>query len=396
MHLIATLQVMVTKIFIALVVPVSIFGDGHKIARRFLDLSLPKTPSTWHAAANRVMNCRMRDLFKLIWWMLVGRLRSRASLEAEILALRHQLNVLQRKSGERCLFSNFDRLIFTGLYRIAPHVLAALTIVDPQTVLRWHRAGFRLFWRWKSRSRGGRPQTPLEIRRLIHAMSLANPLWGAPRIHGELLKLGIAIGQTSVAKYMARHRRPPSQGWKTFLRNHADGIASIDLFVVPTLSFRLLYGLLILRHDRRQILWLGVTAHPTAEWLARQLTEACGWNFVPQYLIRDRDRVYGEHFTRRLRAMGIRDRPIAPLSPWQNGHCERLIGSIRRECLDHIVVIGERHLRHLLLSYMHYYNGTRTHLALSKDAPFPRPVHALGRILATPILGGLHHHYVRI
>jgi hypothetical protein len=171
------------------------------------------------------MNCRMRDLIKLIWWMLVGLLRSRASLEAEILALRHQLHVLQRKSGKRCLFSNFDRLIFTGLYRIAPHVLAALTIVDPQTVLRWHRAGFRRFWRWKSRSPGGRPQTPLEIRRLIRAMSLANPLWGAPRIHGELLKLGIFVGQTSVAKYMARHRRPPSQGWKTFLRNHADAIA---------------------------------------------------------------------------------------------------------------------------------------------------------------------------
>jgi hypothetical protein len=338
----------------------------------------------------------MQDLLKLIWWTLVGLLRSRASLEAEMLALRHQLNVLQRKSRKRPLFSNLDRLIFASLYRIAPHVLAALTIVDPQTVLRWHRAGFRLFWRWRSRSRGGRPQTPLEIRRLIRAMSLANPLWGAPRIHGELLKLGIVVGQTSVAKYMARRRRPPSQGWKTFLRNHADAIVSIDLFVVPTISFRLLYGLLILRHDRRQILWLGVTAHPTAAWLARQLTEACGWNFVPQYLIRDRDRAYGEYFTRRLRAMGIRDRPTAPLSPWQNGLCERLIGSIRRECLDHIIVFGERHLRHVLLSYMHYYNGARTHLALSKDAPLPRSVHAVGRIFATPILGGLHHHYVRI
>jgi transposase InsO family protein len=338
----------------------------------------------------------MQDLLKLIWWTLVGLLRSRASLEAEILALRHQLNVLQRKSHKRPLFSNLDRLIFASLYRIAPHVLAALMIVDPQTVLRWHRAGFRLFWRWRSRSRGGRPQTSLEVRRLIRAMSLANPLWGAPRVHGELLKLGVVVGQTSVAKYMARHRRPPSQGWKTFLRNHADGIASIDLFVVPTISFRLLYGLLILRHDRRKILWLGVTAHPTAEWLARQLTEACGWNFVPQYLIRDRDRAYGEYFTRRLRAMGIRDRPTAPHSPWQNGHCERLIGSIRRECLDHIVVFGQRHLRHVLLSYMHYYNGARTHLALSKDAPFPRSVHAVGRILPMPVLGGLHHQYVRI
>ena len=227
-------------------------------------------------------------------------------------------------------------------------------------------------------------------------MSLVNALWGAPRIHGEPLKLGIEIGQTSVAKYMARHRRPPSQGWKTFIRNHAYGIASMDLFVVPTLSFRLLYGLLILRHGRRQILWLGVTAHPSAEWIARQLTEACGWEWNPRYIVRDRDRVYGEIFTRRLRAMGIRDRPTTPRSPWQNGHTERLIGSIRRECLDHVVVFGERHLRHVLLSYMHYYNGARTHLSLNKDAPVPRAVQAIGRILPTPILGGLHHRYVRI
>jgi transposase InsO family protein len=237
---------------------------------------------------------------------------------------------------------------------------------------------------------------PLEFRRLIRDMSLANPLWGAPRIHGELLKLGIDIGQTSVAKYMARCRKPPSQGWKTFLRNHADGIASMDLFVVPTLSFRLLYGFLILCHGRRQILWLGVTAHPTAEWVARQVTEACGWEWTPKYIVRDRDSVYGEIFTRRLRAMGIRDRPTAPRSPWQNGHAERLIGSLRRECLDHAVVFGERHLRHMLLSYLAYYNGARTHLSLNKDAPVPRAVQAAGRIHASPILGGLHHQYVRI
>ena len=212
---------------------------------------------------------------------------------------------------------------------------------------------------------------PLEIRQLIREMSLANPLWGAPRIHGELLKLGIDIGQTSVAKYMARHRRPPSQGWKTFIRNHADGIASMDLFVVPTLSFRLLYGLLILCHGRRQILWLGVTAQPSAEWIARQLTEACGWEQTPKYIVRDRDSAYGEIFTRRLRAMGIRDRPTAPKSPWQNGHTERLIGSLRRECLDHVVVFGERHLRHILLLYMDYYNNARTHLSLNKGCAGP-------------------------
>src|SRR5271154_4838 len=198
-------------------------------------------------------------------------------------------------------------------------------------------------------------------------MSSANPLWGAPRIHGELLKLGIEVSQTTVAKYMARRRGPPSQGWKTFLCNHADEIASIDLFVVPTASFRLLYGLLILQHRRRMLLWLGVTTHPSAEWIARQVTEAYAWAEAPRFIIRDRDAVYGEVFLRRLRAMGIRDRPVAPRSPWQNGHTERVIGSIRRDCLDHVVVFGERHLRHLLGSYQQYYNDARTHLSLDKD-----------------------------
>jgi transposase InsO family protein len=227
-------------------------------------------------------------------------------------------------------------------------------------------------------------------------MSLANPLWGAPRIHGELLKLGIDVGQTSVAKYMARRRGPPSQGWKTFIRNHADGIAAMDLFVVPTISFRLVYGLLILRHDRRRLLWLGATAHPTAECIARQFTEACGWENTPRYILRDRDGIYGAVLVRRLRAMGIRDRPTAARSPWQNGYCERLIGSIRRDCLDHVVVFGERHLRHLLGSYQRYYNDARTHLSLNKDAPALRAVQAVGRIVANPHLGSLHHQYVRI
>jgi transposase InsO family protein len=227
-------------------------------------------------------------------------------------------------------------------------------------------------------------------------MSLANPLWGAPRIHGELLKLGIAVGQTSVAEYMAQRRGPPSQGWRTFMRNHADGIAAMDLFVVPTISFRLLYGLLILRHQRRRLLWLGATAHPTAEWIARQLTEACGWDEAPRYLVRDRDRSYGEVFVRRVRAMGIRDRPISPRSPWQNGYAERLIGSIRRECIDHVIVLGECHLHHLLRCYFHYYNETRTHLSLDKDAPISRGIEAVGRIIGRPVLGGMHHQYVRI
>lgn len=328
--------------------------------------------------------------------MIVDLIRSRAALEAEIWTLRQQINVLRRTALKKFAFSAIDRLIFVGLYRLFPNVCDALAIVKPDTIVRWHRAGFRSYWRWKSRPRGGRPTVPLEIRGLIREMSIANPLWGAPRIHGELLKLGIEIGETSVAKYMARRRRPPSQGWKTFLHNHADGIAAMDLFVVPTISFRLLYGLLIIGHGRRQILWFGVTAHPTAEWIANQLAAACGWEQAPRYLIRDRDRAYGEVFIRRLRSMGIRDRPTSPRSPWQNGYAERLIGSIRRECLDYVVVFGERHLRHVLQSYMNYYNETRTHLSLDKDAPLSRTVERAGRILCRPILGGLHHKYVRI
>jgi transposase InsO family protein len=231
---------------------------------------------------------------------------------------------------------------------------------------------------------------PLEIRHLIREMSLANPLWGAPRIHGELLKLGIAIGQTSVAKYMARRRGPPSQGWRTFLRNHADGIAAMDLFVVPTIS-RLLC-LLILRHVRRRLL-AGTATHPTANDSGSSLRR--GWDEAPRYLIRDRDRSYGEVFVRRVRAIGIRDRPTSPRSPWQNGYAERLIGSIRRECIDHVIVFGD-HLRHLLRSYLNYYNETRTHLSLDKDAPVSRAIQTVGRIFARPVLGGLHHQYVRI
>jgi len=278
------------------------------------------------------------ELLNLLRWILLDLFRSRSSLEGEVIALRHQLNVLRGSAPKRPALKAFARLSFILLYRLAPTVLEAVTIVRPETIVRWHRAGFRTFWRRKSRRGPGRPKLALEIRQLIREISLANPLWGAPRIHGELLKLGIDVGQTCVAKYMARRRRPPSQGWRTFLLNHADGIASIDLFVVPTISFKLLYGLLILRHDRRGILLLGVTTLPTAEWIGRQLSDACGWEPVPDYLIRDRDRVYGEAFTRRIRAMGIRDRPTAPRSPWQNGYAERLIGSIRRECLDHVIV----------------------------------------------------------
>jgi transposase InsO family protein len=262
--------------------------------------------------------------------------------------------------------------------------------------VRWHRAGFRRYWGWKSRRRGGRPQITTELRALIGRMSTENLLWGAPRIHGELLKLGFSVAQSSVAKYMVKRRGPPSQGWGTFLRNHAPDIAPMDFFVVPTISFKLLYGFVIVRLDRRELVWINVTTNPTAEWVARQITEAFPWDGAPRYMIRDRDRIYGAVVTRRLRAMGIRDKPIAPASPWQNGYAERLIGSIRRECVDHIIVLGEEHLRRILKNCAAYYNSVRTHRSLHKDAPMYRPVQRSGAISSQDILGGLHHQYVRI
>src|ERR1700692_1232613 len=326
---------------------------------------------------------------------LTSPFKSKIRLEAENAALRHQLIVLRRKLRGRVKLANSDRWFFIQLYRWFPSILKVLTVIRPETLVRWHRAGFRCYWRWKSRPRGGRPQIETKLRALIRRMSVETPLWGGPRIPGQLLKLGIEGAQSSVAKYMVKRRGPPSQGWRTFLRNHALDIAAMDLFVVPTIGFDLLYAFVIVRLDRRNIVWINVTANPTAEWVARQITESFPWDEAPRYLIRDRDRIYGSVVTRRLRAMGIRDKPTAPASPWQNGFVERLIGSIRRECADHIIVLGEMHLRRVLKSYADYYNSVRTHRSLNKDAPVTRQIQRIGSIKSHAILGGLHHHYAR-
>jgi transposase InsO family protein len=328
--------------------------------------------------------------------VLASPFKSNSRLEVENAALRHQLVILQRKVRGRAHLTNNDRWFFVQMYRWFPSIMKVVTIIEPETLVRWHRAGFRRYWRWKSRSRGGRPQIDLELRTLIRQMSMENLLWGAPRIHGELLKLGFSVAQSTVATYMVKRRGPPSQGWRTFLRNHAPDIAAMDFFVVPTLGFRILYGFVIVRLHRRDLVWINVTTNPTAEWVARQVTEAFPWEGAPRYMIRDRDRIYGTVVTRRLRAMGIRDKPTAPASPWQNGFAERLIGSIRRECLDHIIVLGEEHLRRILKNYVAYYNGIRTHRSLDKDAPISRPVQRTGVISSRAILGGLHHHYARV
>jgi transposase InsO family protein len=338
----------------------------------------------------------MIGLFCFALAVLSSLFKSKLRLEAENAVLRHQLIVLKRRLHGRVRLTNHDRWFLIQLYRWFPSILQVLTIIRPETLVRWHRAGFRRYWRWKSRPRGGRPKIDTELRALIRQMSIDNSLWGAPRIHGELLKLGFELAQSSVAKYMVKRRGPPSQGWRTFLRNHAPDIAAMDLFVVPTIGFDLLYAFVIVRLDRRDLVWINVTKNPTAEWVARQITEAFPWDEAPKYLIRDHDRIYGTLVARRLRAMGIRDKPTAPASPWQNGFAERLIGSIRRECLDHIIVFGETHLRRILRSYARYYNEARTHLSLNKDTPMSRAAETAGRIICHPILGGLHHQYARI
>jgi hypothetical protein len=291
---------------------------------------------------------------------------------------------------------NIDRLILVWLYRFFPTILNAIIVVKPETVIRWHRRGFRAYWRWKSRRRGGRPRIDGEIRDLIRHMRRDNPLWGAARIHAELLMLGFEVAESTVGRYLPKRGQPPSQGWKTFLCKQTAGIASIDLFVVRTISFRLLYGLVILRHARRRLVTVSVTSKLSAEWIAGQVTDAFPWDEAPSHLIRDRDATFGPAYARRVRAMGNRDHPTAPRSQWQNGHVERLIGSICRDCLDHVVVFGEAHLHRVLKTYASYYNEVRTHLSLDKDAPHFRRVQKFGRIAAIPILGGLHHQYIRV
>jgi putative transposase len=335
----------------------------------------------------------------LLWLLLTVRdsARSRARLQLELLALRHQLQVLQRTRPPRLPLTVSDRWLWVWLSRVWTGWRTGLVIVRPETVIAWHRRGFRLFWTWKSRQCTGRPPVPKEVRALIRTMSRANPLWGAPRIHGELLKLGIGVSQATVAKYMVRHRRPPSQTWRTFLANHVGQIMAADFFVAPTATCRLLFVLVIIAHDRRRIVHVAVTSHPTAAWTAQQLREALPWGEAPRYLVRDRDLAF-DAWANTATAMDIHQVRTAPHSPWQNAYAERFIGSVRRECLDHLIVCTESGLRHVLNAYVKYYQYSRTHLALDKDTPVSRCVAppADGEIVvAIPQLGGLHHRYER-
>ncbi len=325
----------------------------------------------------------------------VSLFRTRSDLAFENLLLRQQLAALKEK-GARPQLSTTDRFFWVLISKLWSRWRDALYIVKPDTVIRWHREGFRRRWARKCRKKG-RPGLDPKIKLLIKRMSEANPLWGAPRIHGELLKLGIEVSETTVSKYLIRERRPPSQTWRTFLENHAEEIIATDFFTVPTATFRVLFVLVVPSHDRREILHTNVTEAPTAAWTARQIIEAVGVDVAPRYLIRDQDRKFGAYFSRQVESAGLREILTAPASPWQNAYAERVIGTFRRECLDHTIILSERHLRRVVRRYADYYNGVRTHLALGKDAPEPRLVQFPdnGPIRSRRHCGGLHHEYFR-
>ena len=338
----------------------------------------------------------MLDLLYVLFATARSSLKPQRELALENLALRQQLAIVQRKT-KRPKLSKADRAFWVALCRLWPDWHNALLIVKPQTVIGWHRKGFKLYWTWKSRKRTGRPPIDAEIRTLIRRIARENPTWGAPRVHGELLMLGFEVAEATVSRYMPLRRKPPSQTWRAFLQNHTQDLVSIDFFVVPTATFRVLYVFLVLEHERRRIVHFNVTEGPSAQWTGQQLVNAFPDDSAPRHVLRDRDKIYGADFVRRVHAMGIEQVLTAPRSPWQNPYCERVIGTLRRECLDHVIVLTEHHLRRILRKYLEYYHGSRTHLALGKDAPELRKRESAdgGKVIALPMVGGLHHRYAR-
>ena len=321
-----------------------------------------------------------------------------ANVAAENLALRQQLIVLKRNQRRPKLNAR-DRLFWVFISRIWSGWRDVLLIVQPETVIRWHKTAFKRYWNRKSQAgKCGRPGMDADVRALILTMADANPLWGAPKIHGELLKLGIVISERTVSGVLRRRNpKPPSQTWRTFIKNHMPDMVGVDFLVVPTIRFRLLFVFIILSHARRRIVHFNVTANPTAEWTAQQIIEAFPWDTAPRYLLRDRDSIYGDWFRHRVKSMGIEEVLTAYHSPWQNPYVERFHGSIRRECLDHVIVFSENHLRRLLQSYFAYYHEDRTHLGLDKETPLGRPISirasSSAKLIELSRVGGIHHRY---
>jgi len=323
--------------------------------------------------------------------------KTRSALLLENLALRQQLAVI-RGSVKRPRLRFRDRLFWVILSRVWRGWKKPLVVVKPATVIGWHRKGFKLFWKRKSRRTGpGRPRVSKETRDLVRRIAEANPIWGAPRIHGELKKLGIDVSERTVSNLMPRRTKPPSQTWRAFLKNHMDVTYAIDFFTVPTAGFRILFVLIILKHSRRRVVHFNVTEHPCAEWTAQQLVEAFPWESAPRYLLRDRDKIFAPHFRKRVKGMGTKEVITARKSPWQNPYVERFIGSVRTDCLDHMIILNERHLKRILSAYLDYYHWDRTHLGLGKDTPVVRTIQARpagsAKVIAFPRVGGLHHRY---
>ena len=339
-----------------------------------------------------IMMKMLGNLVLFIW----SKFKVTSNLAAENLALRQQLAVMKR-TNKRPKIRMADRIFWVLLSRIWSPWRRSLVIVRPDTVVRWHHKSFKLFWKFKSKG-PGRPQVSREIRHLVRRMAKANSSWGAPRIHGELLRLGFEVSERTVSNLMPRRstNSEPSQSWRTFLKNHA-GKCSIDFFTVPTATFNILFVLVILRHCRRKVVHFNVTSNPSAQWTAQQVLEAFPWDTAPKYLMRDRDSIYGVFFRNRVKNMGIKEVISAPRSPWQNPFIERMIGSIRRECTDHVIVLNQSHLKNILCAYFQYYHNDRTHLSLGKDTPNGRPIQPrpVGKckIIDLPRIGGLHHRY---
>jgi transposase InsO family protein len=341
-------------------------------------------------------------VLELLWLLLTTSMawaRPRQRLVLENLLLRHQLAVLTRpaRARRRARLRAWDKLLWVLAHRGCAGWRPHLLFVRPETVVRWHRQGWRLFWRWKSRSRGGRPRLHPEVQDLIRTMSQENRLWGTERIRGELLKLGIVVSNRSIRRYRWRGpRRPSSQRWRTFLANHAHHLWAAGLFAVPTLTFRTLYVLVFIEHGRREPVHVNVTANPTAAWVWRQLIEATPWGQKPRHLLRDRDAVYGREFRRRAQRIGI-DAIATPVrSPRANAVAERVIGTLRRECLDHLIVLDERHLASVLTEFVRYYDEERPHRTLSLQTPEAKPRPVTGPIWSRPVLNGLHHVHERV
>ena len=372
------------------------YVDSDNIVVLF-SLSINLQARFWRTLSARTLG-PMRVILAALIRLLTFRFRKRMSLELELVALRHQLGVLQRTKRHPPLIRPVDRLIWGWLYRLHPKSLRWLRIAKPETVIKWHRRGFLYYWRYKCRRRGSLPRVVKgELRRLIFQMYHENPAWGAGRIHGELQKLGYKITKQTVHNWLKRLPPRPPPGWRTFLDNHMRDAAAMDMFVVVTMSFRLLFAMVIINLDRRKILHVSATEHPTQNWLANEVTDTFSRHPRPNYLIRDRDRSYGRKFSERVKELGIQEHVTRKQSPWENMYAERVIWTIRRECLDHVIILSEGHLRRVLNKYVDYYNRSRTHYALEQDCPISRPEQSIkeGTVVSIPQVGGLHHRYVR-